>query len=273
MLNILKQSFMISNKYIILATPLIIFSLLSSFYIIFSANGTLLGLIFALILFSLMFVAFLSGWFCMVKDAISDEYPNEPNSLIKKFPEGVGEYFLPVSGMIFISFVFSSAIYILIYLLGIKYIGDIGISLEKFSQAMESTAALKLFVASLTKEQIIKINLWNLLILLTTAFIYYILMFYPTALFYKQKNPFKAFFVGLKDLFCRRFFKNLFLYTNLFVSYIILSIFTTIFGHNIIMHFIFTLVNFYYLVVVAVFVFNYYYNNYICVGKNIDKVL
>ena len=71
MLSIIKQSFDFTNKYIILATPLILFSLLSSLYILFSIGGNLISLIFAMVLFTLMLGAFLSGWFFMIKEHIN----------------------------------------------------------------------------------------------------------------------------------------------------------------------------------------------------------
>lgn len=273
MIKCLKQSFKITNKYIILATPLILFSLLSSLYILFSMNGNILGLLFAILLFFLMLVAFLSGWFFMVKNAVSDTEPDEPNVLIKDFPSGVGEYFLPTSGLVIIAFIFSSLLFTGFYFIGMKFIGELGFSVESFSKALESQVALKTFLTSLTPEQLFRINAWNLLLFAATSIVYFVLMFYSPVLFYKTKNPLKAFFVSIKDLFSRHFFNNLFMYLMIFVSYFILSVFTTIFGHNIVLHFVFTLLNFYYLVLVAVFVFNYYHNNFIKSGSIFDKLL
>ena len=89
MLNCLKESFKLTNKYIILATPLILFSLLSSLYILFSLGGNLISLIIAFILFTLMLSAFLSGWFFMIRECIKKTDNEDPNALIKFFPEGV----------------------------------------------------------------------------------------------------------------------------------------------------------------------------------------
>jgi len=46
---------------------------------------------------------------------------------------------------------------------------------------------------------------------------------------------------------------------------------TTIFGLNVITHFIFTLINFYYMVFIAVLVFNYYYVNFVKIGGKLDE--
>lgn len=273
MINSLKESYKLTNKYIILATPLILFSLLSSLYILFSVNGNVLGLLFAIVLFFLMLIAFLSGWFYMIKNAISDCESDEPNLLIKYFPSGVGEYFLPTCGLVLVSFLFSSLLYTAFYFLGMKFIGELGIPMESFSKALESQEALKLFLTSLTAEQMFRIKAWNLLLFISTILVYYSLMFYAPTLFYKTKNPLKAFFVALKDLFSRKFLKNSLLYFIIFSSYFVLSIFTTLVGHNIVLHFVFTLLNFYYLILVAVFVFNYYYQNFVKTGSIIDEIL
>lgn len=263
MLNCIKESFNLTNKYIILATPLILFSLLSSLYILFSVNGNLISLLIALVLFFLMLTAFLAGWFFMIKNCIVEPDKDEPNSMIKEFPAGVGEYFLPVMGLIFNTFIISLILLIISYFAGMKFIGDIGISADALSKAMESVTALKAFLVSLTDEQLFKLNAWNILLFLTMSVTYFLIMFYSTAMFFKEKNPFKAYFISLKDLFSRKILKNIMLYLILFVSYFILSVLTTIFGMNVIMHFIFTLLNFYYMVFAAVLVFDYYYENFV----------
>lgn len=268
-----KESFNITNKYIILATPLILFSLLSSLYILFSINGNLISIVIAIVLFTLMLAAFLSGWFYMIKCCVQNSDNDDPNSLIKEFPAGVGEYFLQTLGLIFNTFVFSSVMLIISYFVGMKLIGDIGVSADAVSKAMESMTALKAFMISLSQEQLMRLNAWNLLLFGAVSIVYFLIMFYSPALFFKEKNPFKAFWFALKDLFSGKFFKNFALYLILFAAYFVLSILTTMFGANIFMHFIFTLVNFYYLVLAAVSVYNFYYNNYVKIGGNLDKTV
>lgn len=272
MLNCLKESFKLTNKYIILATPLILFSLLSSLYILFSLGGNLTSLIIAFILFTLMLSAFLSGWFFMIRECIKKTDNEDPNALIKFFPEGVGEYFLPVMGMIFCVFIISCSLISLSYFAGMKVIGDIGISTETLSKAMENFENLKALLLSLNEQQLFKLNAWNFLLLGTMSFTYFIIMFYAPTMFFKEKNPFKSYFLSLKDLFSRKFFQNLLLFLGLYITYFILSAFTAIFGMNVFIHFIFTLLNFYYLVFAAVWIFNYYYRNYACIGSKIDKL-
>ena len=267
MLSYIKDSFQLTNKYIILATPLILFSLLSSLYILFSVGGNLLSLLIALVLFGLMVGAFLSGWFFMIKTCVTNPEQEDPNVLLKEFPAGVGEYFLPVLGLMINTMVISVLLILVSYFVGMKLIGDIGITPEALTKGMESFAAMKTFLGSLTQEQMFKLNAWNMLLFFTMSVTYFLIMFYSPALFFKEKNPFKAYFVSLKDLFSKKFFTNFGLFLILFVSYFILSILTTLFGANVVMHFIFTLINFYYLVFVAVMVYNYYYKNFVQINK------
>ena len=272
MLNCLKESFRLTNKYIILATPLILFSLLSSLYILFSIGGNKLSLLIAFVLFTLMLGAFLSGWFFMIREGVKDPDMEDPNFLIKDFPAGVGEYFLPVLGLIAVVFIIASVIVLLAYFAGMKLIGEIEIPAEVLSKAMESFAELKSMLLSLTEEQLFRLNAWNLLLFAAMTLTYFVIMFYAPAMFFKEKNPLKAYFVSLKDLFSRKFLQNIMLFFSIFVSYFILSILTTIFGMNIVMHFVFTIINFYYLVFMAVWVFNHYYINYARIGSQIDKL-
>ena len=91
-----KEVFSLTNKYIVLLTPLIIFSLVSNVYLAISSTGKVINLLFAIILSALMFGAFIAGWFKMVKLSVSSTlHDKNPNNLMKEFVPGVGEYFLP----------------------------------------------------------------------------------------------------------------------------------------------------------------------------------
>ena len=101
MIKSFKEVFNITNKYIMLATPLILYSLVSSVYLAASATGRVLNILIAVLLFLLMTGAFIAGWFNMVKLAVSYPDSREPNTIIKEFTAGVGEYFLPSLGVLF----------------------------------------------------------------------------------------------------------------------------------------------------------------------------
>ena len=95
---------------------------------------------------------------------------------------------------------------------------------------------------------------------------------YLPALFFKTKNPFLAFFIGIKDLFNKKFFKTLSLYLLIFVLNAIISVVSVLLSNNIFTNFVMTLINFYFITVASVGVFYYYYNNYILpqIGQNVD---
>lgn len=267
-----KTLFELTNKYIILATPLILFSLFSNVYAIFSVSGRLINILFAMILLTLMSSAFLAGWFNMVKNAVDNKHTTNPNLLIKDFIPGVGEFFLPtLGGLIFLS-LFSILLLILAFIFGNHTIGDIGVTATQLSNAMLSQEALKEFLTSLTPEQIIKINKWNILLLLTMAGTYFVQIFYFPAIFYKNRNPFIAMFIGFKDLFSRKFFKTLLISVIILITYLFLSTLLALSGKSIILHFIATLLNFYFLIILSVGIF-YYYNTHFVnsnIGQNID---
>lgn len=271
----MKTVIQITNKYLILATPLILFSLITSIYLSASASAKIINFLIALVLFILMTACFIAGWFNMVKLAIAVPNRNEPNSLIKEFPSGVGEYFLPALGMLLFMIIISISISYGGYFIGLKIIGDPGINPESLVKAMENTAALKTFMTSLTPEQYIKINLWNFFLLGVMTLIYYLFILYIPTLFYKTKNPFKAFFISLKDLFSKHIITTTAIFLLIFTINFFISIFSVLFNGIMIMHFIMTLLNFYFITIVAVGVFYYYNETFIqpFIGQNIDELV
>ena len=267
-----KQVFEIVNKYIVLATPLILFSLISSVYLAASATGKVINIIVSIVLFVLMSAAFVAGWFNMVKLSVSNPDSREPNSLMKEFLPGVGEYFLPALGSFFNFFLLTALIVYICFILGAKYIGDPGVSAEALSKALETAQALKAFLSGLSAEQLMKLNCWNLFLMSGLSFSYFLVILYLPAMFYKKKNPFVAFFYSIKDLFSKKIFKTIALYLLIFFVNAFISVLSALFIGNVIMHFIITLLNFYFITVAAVGIFYYYYKNFVepQLGQNID---
>ena len=168
MFKIIRESFKITNSYIIIATPLILFSLISSLYLFFSGHGSNLGLTISLFLFFLMLAAFLSGWFQMITTAVKEPDGKEP--LLSEFTSGVGEYFIPIIGFMFNIIFISLAFIIGAILIGKKFIGAIGVPSSEVVSAMANIDTMKAFAASLSSEQLMKISLWNTLLFLTMIF-------------------------------------------------------------------------------------------------------
>lgn len=268
----MKQIFNFTNKYIVLLTPLLLYSLFSSVYMAVSMLGSNLALMFfSLVLFFVMTSAFSAGWFYMVKLAVFDQ-DRDPNAIIKEFFTGVGEYILPSCGLLAIVIIFSLIMLIIACKIGLVLIGDVGVSLEALARFMESTEAIKAFVATLSVEDLAKITQWNVLLLVTTALTYFLLIFYLPALFFESKNPLKAFGLSLKRLFSNKFIKIVGFYILIFLINFMISFLSAIMASNMIMHFILTLLNFYFITLVAVGIFSFYYQNFIQneLGQNID---
>ena len=158
MLKGFKEIFNITNRYIVLATPLILFSLISSLYLAFSMKNSPLHLIFAIILFILMASAFIAGWGQMVKTAVIEPTRKDVNSLIKEFPAGVGEHFIQSVGITHFILFFMIVIILCSFYIGIHLIGNPQISSESLTKALESAETLKAFLTSLTAEQLQILN-------------------------------------------------------------------------------------------------------------------
>ena len=267
-----KKVFEITNKYIVLATPLILFSLVSTVYLAASATGKIINMIIGILLFVFMSAAFAAGWFNMVKLSVSNPESREPNNLMKEFIPGVGEYFLPILGAFLNFFLVISVIIYICFILGAKYIGDPGVSVEALSKSLESAQALKVFLSSLSSEQLLKLNFWNLLLMSGISLSYFVIILYLPAIFYKKKNPFIAFLYSIKELFSKKIFKTIALYLLIFFVNALISLLSALFIGNVIMHFIITLLNFYFITVAAVGIFYYYYKNFVepQLGQNID---
>ena len=272
----MQKIFNLTNKYIILTTVLILYSLISNIYAaIFAVNNggiKLINLLSAILILILMTSAFLAGWLKMIKTAVVEPEKDEPNSLIKVFPEGVGEYILPVLGLGLQITVIWAIIGVGIFLLGNHLAGNPNLDLQKLLSAGNDMSVIKDFLSTLTPEQISKLAIWNHLFLSGISFGYFIVFLSLPALFFKNKNPFFAYFISLKDLLSKKFFKTLGVFLLILFSNVILSSMSVIFGANIILGFITTLAGFYVLTASAIGLFEYYYNNFVIshLGRNVD---
>ncbi len=240
-----------------------------------AANGRVLLILFGLIITFFMAVAFLSGWGAMIKSAVNENNYDEPYAIIKDFVPGVGEYSLPVLGLMLLLFLINTALFLITYFSGMHFIGDVGISADAFSKAMASQEALKAFLSSLSVEQLMKLNLWNILVLSVMSMSYFLLMFCFPALFLESKNPIKAIGKSIKNLFGKKFICNVGIYLLIFGLNFIISIFSAIFSGNVILSFVMTLVNFYFICCVVIGIFLYYNKNFVIshLGNTIDTYI
>ena len=269
----MQKTFDLANKYIILATPLILYSLFSSIYLIVSAGGNkLINLIFALLLFVLMTSAFIAGWFKMIKLAITEPERENYNSLIKEFPAGVGEYFLSSLGGLILVFIFITLLLVASYFAGNITIGDPNVSAKALAESFQTPESLRAFLLTLSPEQALKISQWNILILSTITLGYFSLMLYFPAMFFKNKNPIIAFYISLKNLFSKHILKTAGIFLLIYVINFFISVLSALRAKLAIMHFIITLANFYFITVASIGIFYYYNTTFVenQIGKNVD---
>ena len=271
----MQRVFSLTNKYIILATVLILYSLISNVYAAFFAvNGASkpLVLIFAIILLLLMSAVFMAGWFKMVKTAVLEPDRDDTNSLIKIFPEGVGEYILPIFGLLLVLCLLWGVIGTAVYYYGTHYIGNPNVDFAKFAKISGDAVAAKAFLTALSAEQLSKLIRWNHLFILAVVCSYFLTFLYLPALFFKTPNPFIAFFISLKNLFSKKIIKTFGVFLVIFFANLIISVLSVMFSGNALLEFIFTLGAFYILTASAVGLFTYYNDNFTDshLGRNID---
>ncbi len=265
MIKVFKDAFKITFNNIILATPLLVFLFMLNIYLIVAKNAVKAlpsAVLFYLTLF-LMFSAFLAGWFYMVKVAVKNfqkgktqDSINEPFKLIKEFPVGIADYIKSYMGFSFLYLLFANIFVVSVYLIGNHFIGNIGITMKEFVSATEAPVAMQALLDSLTKSQLLKINYWYLLVMISVQIFSLITMFWPIEIMYLTKNPLIAFFKSVSRVFTKP--QCILLFIGINVLNFVLVLFNYVSMYNPITYLIMTLVFFSFIVYVFVLLFLYY---------------
>lgn len=268
MRKLLKDTVKITNDNIILATPLIFFMWILSLYIGFSrmtVNSLALALLsFVTILF--MTGAFFAGWFYMVKNAVKlakqvfvfdADRAKATFNLLKTIPSGIGQYFLPFLGMIIFSFVLIAIVGTAVFHLGIHFIGKLDLDPTVVKNILNSSSDMKTFLDSLSFEQLIKLNNWNLLFLSVSSLMSFLFMLWIPEIVYQTKNPFLALFKSIRKIFAKPW-KAVKLFIFMSVLNFVLSFINTFSIINPFLYFVMMIVYFYFLVYMVVLIFSYY---------------
>lgn len=268
MIKYFGKAFKVTNENIILTTPLVLFLFLLSIYLGVAKNApeTLPAVILLLITIWCMLSAFFSGWFFMVKKAIEldkqefiidEDKAKASFNLIKDFPVGIGEYFFPFLGGLILYLILIAILSFAAYEIGIHFIGKTGVSLLQFKSSLDSPAAMKALVASLTPEQLVKLNAWNFLILSSMIVFSFITLFWCPQIVIKNKNPLTSFFQALSFTF-KNFLPSVILFVYISFINTIVSLINAVSTINPILYFISMLIYFYFVVYVVVLIFLYY---------------
>lgn len=268
MLKLFKETIKITNDNIILAPPLILFMWVLSLYIAFSRQtvNSLPLLLLSTVTVLFMTGAFFAGWFYMVKKAVKiskqvfvldSDRAKATFNLLKIIPAGIGKYFLPVLGMIVLSVVIVAFVGSAVFQLGIHTIGNLDLDPNQVKNVLTSATDMKTFLDSLSFEQLIKLNNWNLLFLGTTSLLSFLFMLWIPEIIFQTRNPLFALFKSIKKIFVKPW-KSVKLFIFISILNFILSFVNTFSIINPIMYFIMSVIYFYFLVYLVMLLFLYY---------------
>lgn len=268
MLKLFRNAFKLTNEGIILATPLILFIWLLTLYLTYAKSvvDTAPEAASAIITLLCMVGAFCAGWFYMVKESIclskkefimDDDRAKAIYNLIKKIPAGIGKYFLSFVGMSLISLLIFALFAGGIYKIGMHFIGSIDFTAAQIRSAMTTPQDMKVFLDSLSNEQLYKLGNWNLLFMAATTIMSFITMLWVPEIIYKTRNPLLALFRSIKKLFVK-FGKSIGLFLYLTLLNLIISFANTFSMLHPLLYMLMMIAYFYFLVYVVVLIFSYY---------------
>lgn len=287
MRELFKDALKITNYNIILTIPLIIFIKVLDLYSLYSKYNidSTPKFLIASVTVLFMFGIFCSGWFWMVKGAISlskkvfvldNDRAKATLNLFKVFPEGVGRFFLSFVG-VYIIFLFIQAIATpLVYLLGVNIIGGLDPeSMQHLQQmtmdtAINTSEGMAAFIDSLSLEQIVFFGKWSLLFMAVTSIIMYLLMLWIPEIIYFTVNPLLALWRSLVKLF-KDFFTTVRLFLILWLGGFILLFINTFAVINPIAYIIMSIVLFYFSVYFVILIFLYFDRKYIGLESDADE--
>ena len=187
-------------------------------------------------------------------------------NLFKVIPFGIGKYFLSFIGMIIIFLIVVSLTGAAVYYTGINLIGNV-FTQEQITGALSSTQDMKAFIDSLSLDQLIKLNLWNMLIMGATTLLSFIFMLWVPEIIYCTINPFIALFKAIKKVFVK-FPKSVVLFIYLSFLNILMSFLSTFAIQHPLLYLLVMVVYFYFVIYVVVLVFSYYKHEYCGAGEN-----
>lgn len=267
MKKIISKSFQILFKNQILELPLLVYIYILLMFGILMNSKTFTNP-YAAIVFSvfmlLLFVAFLSGWFSIIKYSVSNfisisrddsEYSSKMaiynKETMRRFFSGVGEYFFPTAIITLLYFLITSLIFIF-------FMNYFDISAVDLLLNMSDENKLKIYV----EANIEPLSKYFLSIFLTIHLFQFLIMFWYPSLFYKIHNPFKAFLEGLKFLF-KNFFYSVGVYFFIVFGFILMNILSYLFSSVYILSLLFLVLELYFLTFCFIFIFTAYNEKFI----------
>lgn len=258
----------ITNDNIVLIPPLILFMWILSLYLAFARQtvDSLPLLLLSSVTVLVMTAAFFAAWFYMVKNAVSlskkifildSDKAKAVFSLLKLIPDGIGKYFLPYLGMIVFAVMIIAVVGMLVFRAGMFFIGSLELDPAQLKSIFSSAIDMKTFLDSLSFEQLIKLNNWNLLFLSVSSLLSFLCMLWIPEIVFQNPNPFSAVFSSIKKIIAKPW-KAVKLFIFMSVLNFVLSFINTFSILNPVLYFIMMIVYFYFLVYLVVLIFVYY---------------
>lgn len=268
--KILKETFAILNKNLWLLFLFMTISYIGVIYfsIIRAAAHTAAELIIAGVTLLFIAVAGVAGFFNTLRSTLDLEYnavKREDFSgfeLLKTFPRGVSDYFLPALGIVLLYLVITFLMFNAAILIGSKLIGMFSFSPEELTKAFSSMETLVEFQKNISPEDMAKLSKWHLLYIVITSIMTYLLIYWLPETFYNTKNSVLALFRGIKKVFTHPF-TTLQLFAVIILINILTSVLMAVLLPVPVLMFLVYFIYFYGLVFILMLIFNFYRENFV----------
>lgn len=267
MIKTLKETFAILNKNLWLLFLFMTISYVGLIYfsVLRASANSALQITIGLVTLLFIVVAGVAGFFHTLRSTVDAETSNNETprlELLKAFPKGVSEYFLPALGLILIYLILTTLVFSGAVLLGKTLIGTFSFSPEDLGKAMSSVEALSEFQKNVSTEDLLKLSKWHLLYLALSAIMTYLLIYWLPETFYKTKNPVLSLWRAVKKVVFNPL-RTLQLLVTLVIINIITSLIMALFMPVQILAFLVYFVYFYGLLYIFILTFNFYRNKFV----------
>lgn len=263
MIKILKETFVILNKNLWLLFLFMIISYIGLVYfsVLRASADTIVQISVGVITLLFIVVAGVAGFFHTLRATV-DSNEAQGYELVKNFPKGVSEYFLPALGIIVIYLIITFVCFSGAMLLGKNIIGTFSFSPEDLAKAMSSVEALSEFQKHVTPEDVLKLSQWHLLYLVISSILTYLLIYWLPETFYKTKNSFLSLWCALKKVVLNPL-KTFQLFISLALINIIISLIIALMMPVPFLEFLVYFVYFYGFLYILLLTFNFYRHKFI----------
>ena len=279
MRELFVEAVKITNYNIILAVPMIIFIKILDLYSLYSSStiDSMPKLLVAFVTVLFMFGVFCAGWFYMIEGAVKlskkvfvldTDRAKATMNLFKKFPEGVGKFFLSFVGVYIIFLLIQAIATPLVYILGVNIIGGLDADSMQYLQELTvntelaSNQGMPAFIDKLTIPQIIFFGKWSLLFMAVTSVIMYLLMLWIPEIICCTPNPLLALWRALIKLF-KDFFTTVWLFIILWVIGFVFLFISTFAVFNPLAYIVMSIIGYYFFVYLAILIFLYFDRKYV----------